>query len=547
MSKINKLTYFWGQESNLQDWWLSEFIKHNIDPDAKIISHNENPDVLITSCFGNINVIKNINSKCKIFFYGENLDRFPPYNNIELLKENFDIIMGFKNNDIENKMLRFPLWLMYYPFYNYTDENNILKYIQESYNANINNPEKENIGSLIARHDNGGSRTKLYNELSKYVKVLCPSSFIHNTEYIGEGNLNKFNFIKKTTYNVCPENSEFEGYHTEKIFHALEAGCIPIYWAIDKPEKNIINENCYCFVNVKNDDDIKEKIKDVVENKNKYIQVNNLFTDQAKYVVNSFYENLKIQIQTKLDLIEKQKIYGISYASRHHIDRYQPITNQGNNCGLFNDFKCYREEDIENSFKEKYSEVWNDSTRGGGWWIWKAKIIYEKLKMINNNDILVYLDGGCSINITQQSTNRFNDYIKMINDSPFGLLRFELTHLEHKYTNKHTINYFSKKFNVDMEKHININQMVGGIILMKKTDFSIKFFEKILEILDDDPFLFNDKYSINEQHRHDQSIMSLLCKVMPGSIIIPDETYFGEGFNNSDALKYPFLATRLRS
>ena len=50
---------FWGQGiNNIQDWWLSEFIKHNIDNDMKIINYNQNPDILIASCFGNINIIK---------------------------------------------------------------------------------------------------------------------------------------------------------------------------------------------------------------------------------------------------------------------------------------------------------------------------------------------------------------------------------------------------------------------------------------------------------------------------------------------------------
>ena len=35
--------------------------------------------------------------------------------------------------------------------------------------------------------------------------------------------------------------------------------------------------------------------------------------------------------------------------------------------------------------------------RGGGYWIWKSHII-KKINEINDNDILIYLDAGCSIN-----------------------------------------------------------------------------------------------------------------------------------------------------
>jgi len=540
---------FWGQEiNNVQDWWLSEFVKYNIDNDTKIVNYNENPDILIASCFGNINIIKNINARCKIFFYGENLNRFHPYNNIDLLKSTFDIILGFKYDDINNKILRLPLWVLYYPIYNYTEENNVLKYIQEQYNKNINISNKQNNASLVASHDFGNIRSKIFNEMLKYVSVLCPGRFRHNTSNIGPSCNDKINFIKNTTYNICPENSEFEGYFTEKIFHALEAGCIPIYWAINRPEKDIINENCYCWANVNNDNELGENIKDVIENKQKYIQIDNLFRKEAKYIVNNFYENLKKQIQIKLNLVPNQKIYGITYTSRHFINRFTEIKNQGEICGLFKEFKCFTEEEIDNDFKIKYSNIWNDS-RGGGWWIWKVYIILKQLNNINDDDILVYIDGGCDINITSASTETFKEYINLINNNWSGLLRFELTHPEWKYTNKHSIDYFKNKFNInDTKKMIDTNQIMATIMIMRKTKFVMDFFEKVLEILNDDPYLFTDKYNNpGEQHRHDQSIMSMLCKIMTGSIVIPDETYFEEGFGSPKSKNYPFWAMRKRN
>ena len=65
----------------------------------------------------------------------------------------------------------------------------------------------------------------------------------------------------------------------------------------------------------------------------------------------------------------------MSYTSRHFINKYTSIKNQGENCGLFQEFKCLEEEDVDNDFKIKYSNLWKDSTRGGGWWIWKVYII----------------------------------------------------------------------------------------------------------------------------------------------------------------------------
>jgi len=244
------------------------------------------------------------------------------------------------------------------------------------------------------------------------------------------------------------------------------------------------------------------------------------------------------------------KIYGISYTSRHFNNRYKNIVKLGIECGLFDTFKCFTENDIDNDFKQKNKDIWNMS-KGGGYWIWKPYIISKMLEKINDNDILIYIDAGCHINITKESKERFNEYINMINNSQSGLLRFQLTHQEKKFTNKKTINYFKTKFNISdeiMNDYLESFQILATVIILRKNNYTINFFKQILEILNDDAKLFTDIYTQNnENHRHDQSIMSLCYKHMNGNLIIDDETYFKEGFNSPISFNYPFWATRSRS
>jgi hypothetical protein len=540
-----KIAYYNYWQDNENDKWISKFIKNNICNNIEHVLYNQNPHILICSVMGNINNVINIKAKIKILVIGENTNLRPMYNNEKLLYQIFDIILGFKNTNIKNKRIRFPLWLMYYDYYNLNnDNNNILTFIKNNRILNLNK-NKTFFGSCVARHDFGGQRTKIYNEISKYGNILCPSNFNHNTTNIGPITIDKINFISNGIYNICPENSKNKGYCTEKIFHALESGTIPLYWGNDLPEKEILNKNCYCFINVDDTNDIKYKINDVIKNKDKYLK-NELFTIQSKYVINNFYNTLSWQIKLKLKLIPKQKIYGISYASRSFINRIIPITNMANKSNYFDEFKCWTENDIDNNFKTKYKNIWNMS-RGGGYWIWKSYIISKQLKKINDNDILIYFDSGCSFCITDNAKKRFNEYIDMINNHWSGLLRFSLCHKEKKYTNKKTIEYFSNKFNINMNTYINNNQLVGGIQIIRKNNFSIDFFNKVLEILNDDYNLFNDSYTQNnENHRHDQSIMSLLYKIMNGNLIIKDETYFKNGFNSIESNQCPIWATRLR-
>ena len=228
---IIKISYinYWIDKQN--DSYFTEFIRENISKNIEVVKPEDNPDILFCSCNGkynsNINYIKNLKSKIKVFYYGENLNRFPPFNNEQLLNETFDLIIGFNKTDIINKKLCFPLWLIYYKYYKYNENDNVLTYIENKYKQNKIN--KKTFCSLVCRHDRDGQRTKIINSISKYGNIQYGGIFKNNVGNIGGLVEDKINFISKSIFNICPENSIFEGYNTEKIFQAFEAGTIPLY------------------------------------------------------------------------------------------------------------------------------------------------------------------------------------------------------------------------------------------------------------------------------------------------------------------------------
>jgi|694.fasta_scaffold57753_4 hypothetical protein len=319
MSNEITLSYinFWGNSDIILDNYFTKFIEHNIGP-CKVVSPNENPDILIASVFGNIDNITKHTAKCKIFYYGENLNRFPPYNNDDLLQKTFDLIVGFKYTNLEQKTLRFPLWLMYYDYYNYNTNyntnyninyntnhiDNIISHIENKYKENIKK-DKPLFATIISRHDRGGQRGKIWSSLSKYEgikgRIKSAGDYRQNTSKIGLRCEDKINYISQSLYNICPENSVYEGYFTEKIFQAFEAGTIPLYWAIDLPEKGLINENKYCFCNVNNESELNESITNAMMYPEKYVH-GNVFTENAGSIIKAYYDNLRDNIKIKLGL-----------------------------------------------------------------------------------------------------------------------------------------------------------------------------------------------------------------------------------------------------
>jgi hypothetical protein len=173
-------------------------------------------------------------------------------------------------------------------------------------------------------------------------------------------------------------------------------------------------------------------------------------------------------------------------------------------------------------------------------------IIQQTLDRVNEGDIIIYMDSGCSVNINDSTTDRFYDYIDLVNQH--DMVRFEIAHKEYAYTNKATIQYFQEKYNLQKE-HVLSNMIGATIIPMKKCPRVVKFFNEFESVLRADRFLITDKYNEDRldgfiDHRHDQSILSLLSKVLKVGYIIPDETYYEDWSKGSHI---PILATRQSS
>ena len=158
---------------------------------------------------------------------------------------------------------------------------------------------------------------------------------------------------------------------------------------------------------------------------------------------------------------------------------------------------------------------------------------------MNSNDILVYCDSGCEIN--QKGKNRLQEYFKIVSNSPYGILSFQMSqHREYEWTKMDIF----KKMAIDIDSStFNSGQLIGGIIIIKKCEHSLKVFKEILEI-SENYNLINDSQSNLKNHpdfienRHDQSISSIIRKKR-GTEIIEDETVY----MNNDTI--PIYAKRL--
>jgi hypothetical protein len=91
-------------------------------------------------------------------------------------------------------------------------------------------------------------RDTIFSELSQAIEIhgygpYFDSSIAHHNS----GSIFKDDILQNYMFNLCPENSMFPGYYTEKVPEAFASGCIPVTWA----DQNIAREfNQGAFINL---------------------------------------------------------------------------------------------------------------------------------------------------------------------------------------------------------------------------------------------------------------------------------------------------------
>jgi hypothetical protein len=179
---------------------------------------DEKPELLFYSCYSN----NYLNYNCtRIFYAGENVrpDFFA-----------CDFAFSFDYNHRKNHF-RLPLYSLYIDHHNMLGQ---LQTIRTRDEAREIWRSKTKFCCMVVSNPNSSKRLEFYNTLSQLRQVDSGGSVLNN---VGGRVANKTEFIKDYKFVISFENSEQDGYTTEKIMEPILVDCIPIYWGnklIDK-------------------------------------------------------------------------------------------------------------------------------------------------------------------------------------------------------------------------------------------------------------------------------------------------------------------------
>jgi hypothetical protein len=200
------------------------------------------------------------------------------------------------------------------------------------------------------------------------------------------------------------------------------------------------------------------------------------------------------------------KKYHINYAQGRYLKAQEYCSQSAKSFG-FDEVISYSSNDIDKDFYEKNRNILSQS-RGAGYWLWKPYFINKTLEKMDQGDLLVYSDSGSFYQ------NSPNELVELVKKDSNGVLSFELKGLiENVYTKRDTFVLMG----LDEPKYTETSQREATYIWLIKNDFTINLVREYLDFAQDERII-TDKisesknYDVFKDHRHDQSIWSLLCK-----------------------------------
>jgi hypothetical protein len=270
------------------------------------------------------------------------------------------------------------------------------------------------------------------------------------------------------------------------------------------------------------------------------------------------HEPFKSQIHQYFSMEPTRQLHFVTYGDDAFALSRERLVREARSMRVFSSAHAYSRSELQRdrdfvAWVDPIKSVWN-SKKGGGYWIWKPYIINKTLNSISNRDILVYADAGCICN--RNGLKRFGDYIRSLNETEYGVLSFQLTHKEFKWTSRQILEAFNQSAT---SKHGTSEMYHSTVLIFVKNHHALKVVNMWLNFIRSHPTFVTDDHNKDAQdpsfiqNRHDQSIFSLVRKI-EGSVVRRDDTWTVEflgdwnhesGDAGADALMSPFIAARM--
>lgn len=253
-------------------------------------------------------------------------------------------------------------------------------------------------------------------------------------------------------------------------------------------------------------------IQKMTEEQKILIKNNSLLEKEKNYYQNLselYFDRINKNMDVDDILNQKYKIVAISYGSEQYDKQLEYNGKSALEIAKVNEFYGYKPKDIDHDFREKNKYIL-EKGRGNGYWLWKPYFLYKTLKeKLDYGDYLIYSDAAVMyVDLAQKLV----DFLK---EKKLDMYLHRLPHLERQYTKRDAFILLG----VDQPFYAETGQFNAAFQIYRKTKFTEFFLEEYLYYAQDKRIITDDanelgvgNYDDFRDHRHDQSILSLLTK-----------------------------------
>lgn len=209
----------------------------------------------------------------------------------------------------------------------------------------------------------------------------------------------------------------------------------------------------------------------------------------------------------------------------NYVDAMIRLYKQAKKLNIFNKISAYSGDYLKNDidFWKKHKDFIENNKTGYGYWLWKPYIIKKEMEKMNDGDILLYIDCGCELYDKEKSwLNKCIEYVKkdlIIGTYSSYYIGRNKTIIGkfYCYEKEWTKMDLVMKLNMNNDKYLESPQHQAGVIMFYICNQTRKLVNEWYDLgcdycnIDNSPSI-NKNLDVFKEHRHDQSIFSLLTK-----------------------------------
>jgi hypothetical protein len=239
---------------------------------------------------------------------------------------------------------------------------------------------------------------------------------------------------------------------------------------------------------------------------------------------------------------------GGSFAFRNSARRFRFTANRTR---WFEEVRVFDDVSLEREYPDfvrKHRKALIKRTKGYGYFIWKSFLVAEMIRSLPlGYDGVAWIDSGCALNVTPESTNRMRQYFSMATEHE--TMSFSLPH--------HYDSHYTK---ADVWRAVGLTdeqvaspQVISGAVFFGANETALRLASEWHELACADGYRFSDDSPSTAveltdfiAHRWDQSIWSMVAKRSGSFVLDHDETFFAPNWQ-VDGRDYPIWALRQRT